>query len=269
MQYQHRWHYCAVIFTIMLAIASVWIINPAIQRIFTLKQAEQQYMQKLTTLSKHPRTMQKDWGTANHPTKHQAVLTQLMTLANRHGVIIDTSTLSSAGLPTTTIWKSHLIAHGEPSHLALFLKALTEQSYATVISNFIYQSQQQNQTQIDADLVILKNTVPQKLKPEPQSPTTQTIWCTTTGIRKTNINSTPEHTNYPFKDMRMTGYLHQGNKTEAIITLPNTQTITATIGDVIGTEHVTITHITSDAITVTNNQGKQEQLNWIASLRSQ
>jgi hypothetical protein len=168
-----------------------------------------------------------------------------VSLAHANGLSIQSIKVVS----TDEAMMIHFIAQGQFQPLYSFIFSLERDIHLSDIQHFSCSVTKQ-QLQIQADILLHKSaTQPLLTTTRSHALRVDNPFCSGTNINGWAHSSPLTHVqSTPVRLMKMVGYLHQEQRTQAFILLPNTDLVAIYRGSVLGEEHATVTDIQPDRV---------------------
>jgi hypothetical protein len=232
MHYNYRYWYAMGVFLLINTFAYFIVLHPEQQDLTQLSELTRQSTLQLTALKKFAQEQKNDASlfTALAPPNKFDFFNLISTLAHQSNVAIQSINME---LPASLTIKMHVVTQGEFSSLIYFALSLLNQPRAIFVSHFSFHVVPSQPLLLSLDLFTMQNNI--DLPPPPPFPIslspTQNPFCQPNHSQPVSTILTT-----PLAQMRMTGYLAQGNRKLALMTLPTGEVISVEEGMVVGKE---------------------------------
>lgn len=256
MHYKYRWVYAFLISLFLLLSAYGYDFAPIAHQMIAMQQEEQQLKEKLTAHKQ--RAMLLPAKVARSAYSSLNAMADLMLQIQLSGLIAKSVKVISA--TSTTETRLQLVLLGGFQQILAFIGALNNFADLAMILDFSCKLAEQQQLMLSLDLVLVaKNNLPEIIKQRTNIPRIKQYnpFCGATNNNDLNVDNELIMTqSMPITLMKMVGYWQQGHHHQALLLLPNNRMIAVNVGDVIGSERMTVTAIEADAISFASPQAK-------------
>ncbi len=248
MHYQYRWLYAIVLNLMLTAAAYYYDMRDKFMRVAELQQTENEIRTKFVGVKSlaNPKWIQPP-KLSSVETSELTSVSALVNLAHINGLSIQAIKVVS----TDEARMIHFIVQGQFQSLYSFIFTLEREANLAEIQHFSCGLTQQQQLQMQADILLHNSVTPSFTTTRSHSLKIDNPFCASThingwaqGFSLTQMQSTS------IRLMKMVGYLHQEQRTQALILLPNTDLVAIQKGSILGKEQATVTDIQPNLIKV-------------------
>lgn len=238
MKYKYRWLYALTLSIVFIALGYVYDIQPDLFKVSQLRKKETHLKIKITNIPKE--------NTKVAALKHKKdFLSDLWVLLYQSGLKIKTVHFSRIESSIfADVENMHLVMEGNFQQFYNFIFALNQLAYTALLTNFSCKTIQ-NLLKIEINLLLFKH-VPSKNHPYQFLPNIHNPFCFAGGMMIEN--NFDKLRSVSLKQLKMAGYMQQGNHQEALIRLPSGRVVEVKPGFTIGKEGGLVTDICSDRI---------------------
>lgn len=254
--YPYRWWLAVFIGFALGAISYLYVLNPQADALLNLQAQEKQLTRELIALrkvkvkqiSQTPKMSKMDW------------LTLLPTLAQLNGVVMRSITVKpTRGQPTNEI-KIKFLVEGVFAQLTRFIVAMHEQTPNGLIENFSYQVTKQQTLLLTIDLLLITDHLAQSHQKVEKPTAFHNPFCLATNTVADLHMHAAAVSGLSMTQMKMAGYMEQGERQMALIMLPTGALAEVYVGDEVGLEKSVVTKIASSQLELTSPSGETKVL---------
>jgi len=251
MHYQYRWIYAVIISILILMLAYFYDFQDQLRQVEKLSIDTKELTM---TLAKVSQTMEETHMTTEPSTKTD-LLAQLLAMAQSKGLVIQSvNTVPSSRVPDAL--QVHLKVRGDFQLVSAFVQALYAQKNAALMLDFSYQSTEHHEWLFTSDILILSAIDLLKSTPDlvVHNPFCQTV----TLPPLTYDDSLAKLVATPLAQIKMVGYLREGERSSALVALPGGLLLDVYEGSRLGKEQGVVVEVKPDGMSV-----KTDKLQWI------
>ena len=248
--FRYRWCYALIITVVLIMVGYLYVLKPQIVELSALREQEKQLKAELSSLQHVEKNIAGSASMLASPSIGKMDLLSLLpTLARLHGVNLRFIRIKAGAMQPTNETRMSVMVEGEFTLLLRFVFSLTEQVQDLLIESFSYQVSKQRTLQLALELYKSPRvTSSTKFKAETIT-TMQNPFC----LAFDNAAHVHAHdalgvSMFSIKQMKMTGYLSQGGREEALLVLPTGAIVEVSVGDELGSEKALITGIQADHV---------------------
>lgn len=255
MHYSNRWWYVAALVISMVLIVYFFLIQPEQMDLENTLQEKTQLTERLISIKQFAEQQNGDSVPATKASETD-LFAMLSVLANQKQVRIKAIRLMAGTVEVVGAFTIRLNAEGGFEQLSQFALALMAQSPPVFILNFSYRAVTTQNLQLEMELLMTMNSVALFSKKSIKIPHFQSHnpFCmpSNTNFQATNVDAAMLQT-IPLQQISMTGYMEQGSRRMALLTLPTGAVMPVKKGMEIGREKAKIVTMQENGITVETN----------------
>ena len=250
--YPYRWWLAAFIGFTLSVIAYEYVLSPQVDALVNLQAQEKRLARELIILKKievkqidlTPKMSKMEW------------LTTLPMLTQLNGVVMRAITMKPTREQSTNELKIRFIVEGDFAPITRFIVAMHEQTPNGLIENFSYQVTKQHTLLLTIDLLLMTNHLTQSLHKIAKPTTFHSPFCLATNTAAAVRMHDAAVSGLSITQMKMAGYMEQGERQMALIMLPTGALAEVYVGDEVGLEKSVVTKIVSNQLKLTLVSGE-------------
>lgn len=249
MHYQLRWLYLGMISLILLAMSYMYDIQPVLKQLAELNHAEKKLIKKLHIAQSFNAKFKKIKNVTPLPVKNELDRTQdLIAYMHANDLMIRTIRFSTLRETSQSERALHFVVEGNLQQWYSFITSLEKLDHLIRIRDFSCKVNEKNNLVFTMDILLSRNHIyPLNKQPQKINALHHTF-CPPEGLTY-SLNQTGT-ASVPIRQIKMMGYLHNYQHSQALLLLPNRMMLSVAQGERLGKERAVITDIHKDRINV-------------------
>lgn len=245
MRYEYRWWYAVFIVASVIGLGTVFLLKPIFSHIAELKERERQLHKKIKQGQRLAKQYAlKDHASISSPRAPSALLSDLIMYAQANGLmVLNAHFLPGEAEENSEVAKVKLMVQGNFLKLFLFLEALNQSRFPMVALDFSYEAKAEENFIFTANVAIFRQENPQFVSKTGEKIPQNPFCFALPFIHQRPENEGVKAPNFSIKTIKMTGYMEQEKRSQALLFLPDLTLVTASFGDVIGKEKAKVIEI--------------------------
>jgi hypothetical protein len=242
MHYQLRWLYLVIINLTLLAISYICDIQPKLQQLSELRHAEKKLIKNLSFASSLAEKSQNIKNVTSISKKSEWEKIQvLITRMHANGLMIREISASERAM--------NWVVEGNLQQWYLFILSLETLNHLIHVRDFSCKLNEKNNLVFIMDILQSREYIyplsKQRMSKQRKKPNAlQYSFCPPEGMPYSLSQS--DNVSVSIQQMKMVGYLHNSQRTQALVLLPNKMMLKVAQGEHLGREHAVITEIYKD-----------------------
>jgi hypothetical protein len=255
MQYKYRWYYAAGIMLIVMWLSLFYFIIPKWDEAAALLSTEEQLTLNLTAIKQFASQHHEEVINNNLQPIRMA---ELVALGHTSGVTVQSiNLLARQPLEAAHMNIIQMVVSGDFTKVVQFIYAITYQRHLSAVTDFLYKVDHHDEGNLfNLNLMLSDDVTRFSSEALPLSNTVMHNPFCFTANEAFQQNDPTELQQVPLNQIKMVGYLRQGDRVVGIVALPSGAVFDVRLADILGLEHGVVKKIERYHIVVERG-GKQ------------